>query len=171
MHMFKEDLKRYLKEDYSSTLEALFYEESLWFLFAFRLAQRVRKVPILYPLRIPTRILHRIMSLITGIQIPIETAVHEGLYLGHGGKIVINKDCIIGSWCDISTGVVIGVSGQGEKRGSPCIGARTYIGPGAKVIGKINVGSGTKIGANAVVIRDVPINSTVVAPEAYLLKK
>src|SRR5205814_6489607 len=109
---FIEDLWRYLPDPEERTLKniatRLFFEESLWFLFCFRLAKWVRRsvrIPLLRQiLMILTRVLHRFMCLVTGIQIPIETRIGPGLYIGHGGKVVVNSDTAIGERCNISTG-------------------------------------------------------------------
>ena len=63
--------------------------------------------------------------------------------------------------CNISQGVTIGIVNSGEKAGVPSIGDRVYIGPGAKIIGNIKIGNDVAIGANAVVVSDVPDGVTV----------
>lgn len=101
-----------------------------------------------------------------GIDIPAKTAVGEGLYIGHYGGIVINGRSVIGKNCNISQGVTLGIVNRGEKLGVPVIGDFVYIGPGAKIIGKIKIGNNVAIGANAVVTRDVPDNAVVVGVPA-----
>ena len=78
----------------------------------------------------------------------------------HTNGIVINADARIGCNCEIFQQVTIGEA----KGGCPEIGDNVSIGPGAKVLGKIKVGDGARIGANAVVVRDVPAGSLVLAP-------
>ena len=95
-----------------------------------------------------------------GICIPRQTQIGPGLYIGHFGGIILNGDCILGDNVSISQGVTIGVSGKKEKKGCPTIGDNVYIGPGAKVHGKITIGEFCKIGANAVVAKDMPPHST-----------
>ena len=96
-----------------------------------------------------------------GIELPRDTKVGEGFYIGHCGGIIISGGVVIGRNCNISQGVTIGVAGRGDNRGIPVIGDCVYIGPGAKVIGKIRVGNNVAIGANAVVTKDVPDNAVV----------
>lgn len=91
-----------------------------------------------------------------GIELPRKARIGPGLYIGHFGGITVSPEAVMGEHCSISPGVVIGLSGQGERLGVPVIGDDVYIGPGAKVIGKIRIGSSVKIGANAVVYRDIP---------------
>jgi serine O-acetyltransferase len=98
-----------------------------------------------------------------GIEIPREAEIGEGFYIGHYGGIIVASSVKIGKNVDISHQVTIGVSGQGEKRGCPTIGDYTYIAPGAKIFGKIKIGNYVKIGANAVIYKDIPDNAIVVS--------
>ena len=102
-----------------------------------------------------------------GIQIPLSAQIGEGFYIGHFGGITIASDAIIGKNVNISQLVTIGESGQGDKAGAPTIGNDVYIGAGAKVIGKIKVGNNVKIGANAVIYKDIPENAVVVSYPGY----
>ncbi len=97
-----------------------------------------------------------------GIEIPREAEVGEGLYIGHYGGIIISKNTKIGKNVNLSHQITIGVSGKGTERGSPVIGDKVYIAPGAKVFGKIVIGENAKIGANCVVYKDVPDNAILV---------
>ena len=97
-----------------------------------------------------------------GIDIPSTTQIGKGFYIGHFGGIFISSEAKIGENVNISQGVTIGVSGQGENRGCPTIGNNVYIAPGAKIFGKISIGDNVKIGANAVVYKDIPDNVKVV---------
>jgi serine O-acetyltransferase len=102
-----------------------------------------------------------------GIEIPRATKIDEGLYVGHSGGISISHAAVIGKNLRISQQVTIGVSGEGEKRGCPVIGDDVYIGPGAKIFGKITIGNNVKIGANAVIHKDIPDNAVVVLEPGY----
>jgi len=102
-----------------------------------------------------------------GIQIPASAQIGEGFYIGHFGGITIASGAVIGKNVNISQQVTIGEAGQGKKAGAPTIGDDVYIGAGAKVIGKIKVGNNAKIGANAVVYKDIPDNSIVVNYPGY----
>ena len=97
-----------------------------------------------------------------GYDIPAETEIGNGFYIGHIGGIVISGKAIIGKNCNISQGVTIGFSSRGTKKGYPTIGNNVYIGPGAIIIGNINIGDDVAIGANAVVLNDIA-NSSVAA--------
>jgi serine O-acetyltransferase len=97
-----------------------------------------------------------------GIDIYPRTRIGKGFYIGHFGTIIVSSHAIIGDNCNISQGVTIGMAVRGDKKGVPEIGDRVYIGPGSKLIGKIKIGNDVAIGANAVVINDVPDNAVVV---------
>ena len=91
-----------------------------------------------------------------GIDISRDARIGSGFYIGHFGGIVVNEHVVIGDNCNISQGVTLGQANRGPSGGCPTIGNNVYIGPGAKVIGRINIGEGAAIGANAVVVKDVP---------------
>lgn len=97
-----------------------------------------------------------------GIQIPCETIIGTGLYIGHFGGIVVNDKAVIGNNCNLSHGVTIGQANRGVRKGCPEIGNCVYIGPGAKIIGAIKVGSNVAIGANCVVTKDICDEAVVV---------
>lgn len=167
--VIRTDLSRYFhdpaKKNLKGYLKIFYYDESVWFISALRAGQWVRKscrIPVLrFCLKLVTNVIHRFLVLLTGIQIDFDAEIGPGLYIGHSGKIVVHPDVKIGSYCNLSTGVVIGEAGRGENRGVPVIGDRVYIAPGAKLVGKIKVGSDSAIGANAVVVKDVPEKTTV----------
>ena len=111
---------------------------------------------------------HRVHSK-WGIEIPRAAEIGEGFYIGHSGGITISESAKFGKNVTISQQVTIGVSGQGEKRGVPVIGDNVYIAPGAKIFGKIKIGNNVKIGANAVIYKDVPDNATVVLEPGFTI--
>jgi len=102
-----------------------------------------------------------------GIDLPRAARIGPGLYIGHFGGITISGASIIGRDCNLSQGITIGVSGEGTNRGVPTIGDEVYIAPGARLFGKITVGNNVKIGANAVVFKDVPDNAVVVLDPGF----
>lgn len=116
--------------------------------------------PLYYLMR--TRVMTR-----WGIDLPREASVKPGLYIAHFGSIVISPHAIIGKNVDISHDVTIGVAGKGDKRGVPVIGDNVFIGPGVKLLGKIHIGNNVKIGANAVIHKDIPDNAIVVLKPGY----
>ena len=96
-----------------------------------------------------------------GLEIPWETEIGPGLYLGHAFNITINKDAIIGANCNIHKGVVIGRQNRGKKKGCPIIGNNVWIGINAAIVGKIYIGDDVLIAPNSYVNCDVPPHSIV----------
>lgn len=95
-----------------------------------------------------------------GISIPYSTQIGPGLHIAHAGGIVVSHLSVIGRDCTIAQGVTLGWK-PGPRGGAPIVGDEVYIGPGAKVIGKVRIGDRAVIGANAVVTSDVPAGAVV----------
>jgi serine O-acetyltransferase len=106
----------------------------------------------------------RFWSVIGGINIPLRCQIGGGLQMPHTNGIVINSGARIGCNCEIFQQVTIGEG----KGGCPEIGNNVSIGPGAKILGGVRVGDGSRIGANALVVRDVPEGSLVLAALAEI---
>lgn len=102
-----------------------------------------------------------------GIEIPRSVKVGPGLYIGHYGGITVSSATVLGRDCNLSQNITIGVSGAGPKRGAPTIGDNVYIAPGARLFGKITIGHNVKIGANAVIHKDLPDNAIAVLDPGF----
>jgi serine O-acetyltransferase len=98
----------------------------------------------------------------TGVEIHPAATVGAGAFIDHGSGVVIGETAEIGDNVTIYQGVTLGGTGFASGKRHPTIEDNVTIGSGAKLLGPITVGHGSKIGANAVVIHDVPPNSTVV---------
>ncbi len=98
----------------------------------------------------------------TGIEIHPAATIGQGLFIDHGSGVVIGETAEIGDNVTIYQGVTLGGTGFQQGKRHPTIGNGVTIGSGAKLLGPITVGDGAKIGANSVVIHDVPKCSTVV---------
>lgn len=112
-------------------------------------------------------VLNVLMHVMWGIELPRSARIGPGLYIGHFGGITVSALAIIGKRCDLSQNVTIGIAGKGEKRGVPVIGDNVYIAPGARLFGKITVGNNVKIGANAVIHKDIPDDAIVVLDPGF----
>jgi len=112
-------------------------------------------------------VLNGLVQIMWGIELPRSATIGPGLYIGHFGGIIIAPGVTIGRNCNLSQHVTIGLSGQGEKAGVPTIGDNVYIAPGAQVFGKISVGNNVKIGANAVIYKDIPDNAIAVLDPGF----
>lgn len=122
-------------------------------------------------LRLPLDLLYFVanglLKMVWGIDLPRHTRAGAGLYIGHFGGITVSPSVVMGRNCSLSQDVTIGVSGFGDRRGTPVIGDNVYIAPGARVFGPVRVGDNVKIGANAVVHADVPDNAVVVLDPGF----
>jgi serine O-acetyltransferase len=109
---------------------------------------------------------HQFWSIVTGANIPINCTIGGGLQIPHPNGIVIHPGAVIGPNCLIFQQVTIGDRGNS---GLPIIAGRVDIGAGAKILGNIRIGSHASIGANAVVIHDVPAGKTAVGVPAKII--
>lgn len=105
-----------------------------------------------------------------GVELPSETIIGHRFVIEHIGGIVISGDARIGDDCIIRNGVTIGLRNRGV-RGSPQLGNRVDIGAGAKILGPIHIEDDCAIGANAVVLCDVPARSIAVGVPAHVLPR
>jgi serine O-acetyltransferase len=114
-------------------------------------------------MRILALLRHRFWSVVTGADIPLGTKIGGGILLTHPNGVVIHPRAIIGPNCLIFQQVTIGT---GNNDGVPKVGGHVDIGAGAKLLGNIIIGDHAKIGANAVVLNDVPPFATAVGVPA-----
>src|SRR5919199_5607650 len=99
---------------------------------------------------------------ITGVEIHPAARIGEALFIDHGAGVVIGETADIGDNVTLYQGVTLGGTGFARGKRHPTIEDDVVVGSGAKLLGPIRVGRGAKVGANSVVIHDVPANSTVV---------
>ncbi|PZS12160.1 MAG: serine O-acetyltransferase [Solirubrobacterales bacterium] len=99
---------------------------------------------------------------LTGIEIHPAAIIGDGFFIDHGMGVVIGETAQIGSDVTLYQGVTLGGTGFATGKRHPTVEDNVTIGSGAKLLGPITVGHGSKVGANSVVIHDVPPNSTVV---------
>jgi len=99
---------------------------------------------------------------VTGIEIHPSASIGQGLFIDHGAGVVIGETAEIGNDVTLYQGVTLGGTGFASGKRHPTVQDNVTIGSGAKLLGPITIGHGAKIGANSVVITDVPPNSTVV---------
>ena len=112
---------------------------------------------------------HWFWSAVAGTDIPLNAQLGGGVILPHPNGVVIHPRAVIGPNCLIFQQVTIGT--RGWNRPAPVIGAGVEIGAGAKVLGPITIGDGARIGANAVVMCDVPPGCTAVGIPARVVRR
>ena len=107
----------------------------------------------------------------TGIEIHPGAKIGKGLLIDHGMGVVIGETTEIGDNCTIYQGVTSGGTGKDKGKRHPTLGNNVLVGAGAKVLGPIKIGDNVKIAANAVVLQEVPPNSTAVGVPARVVKR
>ncbi len=107
----------------------------------------------------------------TGIEIHPGATIGKGLVIDHGTGVVIGETCEIGDNCTLYQGVTLGGTGKDVGKRHPTLGDNVLVGAGAKVLGPILIDSNSKIAANAVVLKDIPENSTAVGIPARVARQ
>ncbi|QHO91815.1 serine acetyltransferase [Actinomyces sp. 432] len=156
--LFRSDLFRYFGRTDAPLTARLGERKVLSYLWAFRHAQSTSSPPLQKAYR--AALSH--LSATTFIQIPWSTKIGPGFYIGHRGRIIINPATVIGSNCNIATGVTIGAIPSGRRAGTPTIGDRVWIGTNAVIVGGITIGDDVLIAPGALVNIDVPSGATVI---------
>lgn len=158
-----------LREDWQ-THERDIWRQGFWVMTTYRFGNWRYGLPAL--LRKPVSLLYKLLKIwtqmTTGIDLPCETRVGRRLRIEHFGGIIISGDTVIGDDVVVRNGVTIGLRHTG-KPGAPRIGNRVDIGAGAKILGTITVGDDAVIGANAVVLQDVPPGALAVGVPARII--
>jgi serine O-acetyltransferase len=108
------------------------------------------------------RVLANASRVVTGVEIHPGARIGEALFIDHGAGVVIGETAEVGDSVTLYQGVTLGGTGFQRGKRHPTVEDEAVVGSGAKLLGPINVGRSTKVGANSVVIHDVPANSTVV---------
>lgn len=144
--------------------------QGFWVMMVYRYGRwryRVRPPLLRKPFSFLYHILYKFVQIVTGIEFPCEVEVGRNFIIDHFGGIIVSGDTKFGNNCRIRNGVVIGLR-RVEDKHAPIIGNNVDIGAGAKILGPIKIGDNVLIGANAVVLCDVPSNSIAVGVPAVV---
>ncbi len=163
------DIKNILKNDPAarSSLEVLLLYPSIHALIAYRFSNNLYKKKLYFL----ARLISQISRFFTGIEIHPGATIGRGLFIDHGMGVVIGETAEIGDNVTLYHGVTLGGTGKHKGKRHPTVGNNVVIGCGAKVLGPILIGDNAKIGANAVVLKDVPSGATAVGmPAKNILK-
>ncbi|ELC8441185.1 serine O-acetyltransferase [Clostridium perfringens] len=167
--MFKKlryDIESVMKNDPAarSKIEVLLLYQSIHVLIFYRIANRLYRFKLFFL----ARLISQLGRFFTGIEIHPGAKIGKGLFIDHGMGVVIGETAEIGDNVTIYHGVTLGGTGKEKGKRHPTVGNNVIIGCGAKVLGPINIGDEAKIGANAVVLKDVPQGKTVVGIPAVI---
>lgn len=124
-----------------------------------------------HKLRLLARWLAQINRFFTGIEIHPAAVIGQGFFIDHGMGVVIGETAVIGNNVTMYHGVTLGGVSLEKGKRHPTIEDEVVIGAGAKILGNITIGSQSRIGANAVVVKDVPPDSVVVGVPGRIMHK
>ncbi len=157
----REDLQaaRFRDPAARSLLEVALAYPGVHALWVHRLTHRMWQVP---GLRLPARLISQLARAMTGVEIHPGATIGRRLFIDHGMGVVIGETAEVGEDVVLFHGVTLGGRSMNRGKRHPTLGDRVVIGAGAKVLGPIYVGADAQVGANAVVIRDVPPGAVVV---------
>lgn len=166
---FYPEIKAAQKKDPAakSFLEVLLLYQGLHALVTYRISRLFYKLHLFFL----ARLISQISRHFTGIEIHPGAQIGRRLFIDHGMGVVIGETSIIGDDVLLYQGVTLGGTGLEKGKRHPTIGNNVVIGTGAKILGNIIIGDNSYIGANAVVVKDVPANSTVVGVPGRITKQ
>lgn len=162
---------RLIAEDLKTHREGLL-AQGFWALLVYRLSaprRRVRWRLVRIPYYVLNRLMQKWIEVTCGIHLPEAATIGRRLNIEHFGGIIFHAGVVIGDDVTIRQGVTIGNKGEGDPNHAPRVGNRVDIGAGAKILGGVTIGDDARIGANAVVVKDVPANATAVGVPARII--
>ena len=167
MHLI-EDIRAYQRNDPAarSAMEILLLYNGLHATIDYRIAHWLLR----HHCRFLARAVSQWSKLWTGIEIHPGARIGKRLVIDHGTGIVIGETAEIGDDCLLYQGVTLGGTGKDVGKRHPTLGNNVMVGAGAKVLGPIHVGNNARIAANAVVLREVPDNATVVGVPGHVVR-
>ncbi|WP_260705491.1 serine O-acetyltransferase [Edaphobacter flagellatus] len=161
-----------IREDWR-THDCRWGRHGFWVLLIYRFGRwrySIQSRALRVPFSFAYKVLKFFSEMLLGAELPCEAVIGRRFVIEHIGGIVVSGDAIFGDDCVMRNGVTVGLRNRGV-RGSPVIGNRVDIGAGAKLLGPIRIGDDVAIGANAVVISDVPSNSIAVGIPARIIPR
>jgi serine O-acetyltransferase len=123
-----------------------------------------------WPLSVLYRCLFRYVRNHYGIELPYSAKVGRRLVIEHQGCIVVHGNTVMGDDCIIRQGVTLGNRSLDAPFDAPVLGSRVNVGAGAKILGQVRLGDGCSVGANAVVLCDVPAGASAVGVPARIIQ-
>lgn len=165
--LFREDVVTILTKDPAARgfLDALTYP-GLWALFNHRIANTLWR----RNLRFLARLTAAYSRAVTGIEIHPASSIGRRCFIDHGMGVVIGETAVIGTDCVLYHNVTLGGTSLEKVKRHPTLGNHVLVGMGAKILGAVTIGDGARIGANAVVTKDVPACSTAVGIPARIVR-
>ena len=165
----REDIRNIVEKDPAARngFEVLICYPGIWALILHRPAHWLYK----HNIKLIARIISQLARWFTGIEIHPGASIGRRCFIDHGMAIIIGETTEIGDDVTIYQGVTLGGTGKDTGKRHPTIGNRVMISSGAKVLGPFKVGDDVKIGAGAVVLKEIPPNCTVVGIPGTIVKR
>lgn len=162
LNHIKSDIKIIRERDPAArgTLEIILCYPGYQALTAHRISHRLWKSKL--PLKLIARLLSQVCRCLTGIEIHPGARIGQGVFIDHGMGVVIGETAEVGDRCLLYQGVTLGGTGKENGKRHPTLANDVVIGAGAKILGAIEIGANTRVGAGSVVVRNVEANCTVV---------
>jgi len=167
--LIKEDFSLPIKNDPAlhSKFELIFNYPGIWAIVNYRIANKFYKKNF----KLTARVISGISQFLTNIDIHPAATISRRVFIDHGFGVVIGETAVIEDDVLIYQGVTLGGVSLSHGKRHPTIKSNAVIGSGAKVLGNITIGENSKIGANSVVVKDVPCSSTAVGIPARIIKR
>lgn len=169
---FRQDLAQTFPAPFTwRTCVTAFFQMPVWAVGIFRFGKRAQAVRfgLLRMVLLAVHfLLYKISEVLSGIQISIRSEIGPGLVVHNFGGVLIQGR--LGRNCTIVQGAQLISRSDGKDSGWPTLGENVYVGSGAKVLCNVQVGNNVRIGANAVVMADVPDDSLVMPPESKVIR-
>ena len=175
--LLPEKIRREIREDIDavrqrdpaakSDVEVLLLSSGVHAILAYRVAHKL----YLSKRYFSARLISQIARSATGIEIHPGATIGKGFFIDHGMGVVIGETTVIGDNCSIYQGVTLGGTGKDLGKRHPTLGNNVMVGAGAKVLGPFTIGDNTKIAAGAVVLKEIPDESTAVGVPARVVRK
>lgn len=160
MATFRTDIKSIFERDPAarSTLEILLCYPGLHAIWGYRISNWLWN----RNLKLLARFISQVFRSLTGIEIHPGARIGKSFFIDHGMGVVIGETAEVGDCVTLYHGVTLGGTSLNKGKRHPTLGNNVVVGAGAKILGAIEIGDGSRIGANAVVVKPVPPNSVVV---------
>jgi serine O-acetyltransferase len=168
-HIVK-DFRRYRVTN-DPALRTLFLSQGFWASSMYRATRAAvaRGGLISWIARPLVALAQKLVEIVTGISIPPECEIGDGLYIGHYGSIIVEPEARIGHNCSLAQNVTIGTAMSSEGRGAPTIGNRVFIGAHSVIVGRITIGDDAVVCAGSVVNKSVPARAVVMGNPARVV--
>ena len=168
MSLLAQDIRAVKERDPAarSSFEVLLLYSGLHAIIWHRLAHKLYNARLFFL----ARLISQISRFFTGIEIHPGAKIGRGVFIDHGSGVVIGETAEVGDGCTIYQGVTLGGTGKDKGKRHPTLGTNVLVGSGARILGPFTVGDNAKIAANAVVLSEVPANSTAVGVPARVVR-